>query len=134
MDLPLNHSIQNVFIQVGQFDRYAIFDFYYGSEAYQKYGATVYGYIIYKPSERAKLKLEINSDSIGDDDGQILLDGALKDEEKNRQLKTEGFYAHDISRLSALDTHPIKNQYDYNGTKDIPNTISVNFDPSLFDG
>src|SRR5690606_30107662 len=98
MDLPLNHSIQNIFIQVGQFDRYAIFDFYYGSEAYQKYGVSVYGYIIYIPSERAKLKLEINSDNIGDDNGLVLLDGALQDAEKNELLKTEGFWARDIRR------------------------------------
>ncbi|WP_159636911.1 hypothetical protein [Sphingobacterium composti Ten et al. 2007 non Yoo et al. 2007] len=134
MDLPLNHSIQNIFIQVGQFDRYAIFDFYYGSEAYQKYGNTVYGYIIYTPSERAKLKLEMNSNNIGNDDGLVLLDGALQDVEKNELLKTEGFMARDIRRLSMLDIGPIKNQYDNEGIKDIPNTINVEFSPDLFDG
>jgi len=134
MELPLNHSIQNVFVQVGQFDRYAIFDFYYGSDAYQKYGDTVYGYIIYTPSERAKLKLEINSDNIGNDDGLVLLDGALQDTEKNALLKTEGFWARDIRRLSTLDIGPIKNQYDNADVKDVPNTINIDFSPGLFDG
>lgn len=134
MDLPLKHSIQNIFIQVGQFDRYAIFDFYYGSDAYQKYGNTVYGYIIYTPSERAKLKLEINSHNVGNDDGLVLLDGALQDTEKNKLLKTEGFYARDVRSLSALDIGPIKNQYDNADVKDIPNTINVDFSPDLFDG
>ncbi len=134
MDLPLNHSIQDIFIQVGQFDRYAIFDFYYGSDAYQKYGNTVYGYIIYTPSERAKLKHEVNSNNIGDDDGLVLLNGALQDTEKNNLLKIEGFYARDIRRLSTLETRLIKNQHDNADIKDIPNTINVEFSPDLFDG
>ncbi len=134
MDLSLNYSIQNIFIQVGQFDQYAIFDFYYGSEAYQKYGNIVYGYVIYTPSERAKLKFEINSDYVGNDDGLVLLDGALSDNEKNKLLKVEGFYAKDIRRLSTLNIGPVKNQYDNAEVKDIPNTINVDFSPDLFDG
>lgn len=84
MNLPLRHSVQNIFSQVGQFDRYVIFDFYYGSEAYLKYGLTVYGYIKYTPSERAKFQKEIASGQMGNDDGLILLDGALNDPQKMR--------------------------------------------------
>ncbi len=38
MNLPLNHSIENIYVQVGQYDRYAIFDFFFNSEAYRLYG------------------------------------------------------------------------------------------------
>ncbi|GAA4204007.1 hypothetical protein GCM10022289_21140 [Pedobacter jeongneungensis] len=134
MDKPIRHSIQNIFVQVGQYDRYAIFDFYFGSEAYKKYGNTVYGYIIYSPSQRAKLKQEINSDAIGDDDGLVLLDGALQDTKINEMLQIEGFFAKDISRLSTFDLDPIKNQYDNTDKKEIPNTINIDFTPSLFYG
>jgi hypothetical protein len=134
VELPLNHSIQNIFIQVGQFDRYAIFDFYYGSDAYRKYGSMVYGYLVYKPSQRAKLKLECDSENIGNDDGLVILDGALQEPEKNQLLRTEGFYARDIARLSTLDVAPIKNQYDNAHVKEIPNTINLQFNSSGFDG
>lgn len=133
MDLLLNHSIQNIFIQVGQFDRYAIFDFYYGSEAYHKYGATVYGHIIYTPSERAKLKSEINSDNISNNDGLVRLAGALQDTAVNELLRKEGFWARDIRSMGTLDVGPIKNQYDNTDVKDIPNTIKVDFSPDYFD-
>lgn len=132
--LSLNHSIQNIFIQVGQFDRYAIFDFYYGSDAYLKYGTMVYGNVIYPPSQRARLKLEVESGCIGNDDGIVFLDGALPDLEKNQMLINEGFYARDIVRLSTLDVGPIKNQYDNPEIKDIPNTVNVKFNSSGFDG
>jgi len=128
--MPLNHSIQNIFIQVGQYDRYAIFDFYYGSDAFKKYGTTVYGHIIYTPSQRAHLKKEMESNNIGDDDGLILLDGALQDKNKNEELRTVGFMAKDVYRLSTLDIGPIKNEYENKDIKDIPNTIKIDFDAS----
>lgn len=134
VELFLKYSIQNIFMQVGQFDRYTIFDFCYGSAAYLKYGGMVYGYIIYTPSERAKLKVELQSENIGNDDGLIILDGALQDKEKNRLLSTEGFYARDIVRLSTIDIGPINNQYDNSDTKDIPNTIELKINSSKFDG
>lgn len=126
----MNHSIQNIFIQVGQFDRYAIFDFYYGSDAYLKYGQTVYGYIIYTPSQRALLKHEIESGNIGSADGLILLDGALQDSRKNQQLRYEGFMAKDVIHLSTLNTGQISNQYENNSLKEIPNTIKIEFNAS----
>lgn len=128
MEAHSNYSIQNIFYQVGQFDRYAIFDFHFDSDAYKKYGSTIYGYIIYSPSQRAKLKLEITSGNIGNDVGLILLNGALQDKTVNLLLKTEGFHTNDIKRLSTLDIDPIENQYDNPDTKEIPNTIKIDFE------
>ncbi len=133
MENDLKYSLQTIFILVGQYDRYAIFDFKFGSNAYKKYGATVYGYIIYTPSERADLKTEINSDQIGYDDGLIFLDGALKDDIINQLLKSDGFYVKDIHWVSTLDLKPIRNQYDNTDIKVIPNTINVNFSSIMFD-
>jgi hypothetical protein len=127
MDETLKYSVQTIFMQVGQYDRYAIFDFKFGSSAFQKYGATVYGYIIYSPSERADLKLEISSENIGYNDGLILLDGALEDKTINELLKSEGFYVSDVRRLSTMDLGPIQNQYDNTELKEIPNTINIDF-------
>ena len=132
MDRPLNHSVENIFTQVGQFDRYAIFDFYYGSDAYKQYGHTVYGYIIYSPTERAILKQNIQSDNIGDNDGLILLDGALQDKELNNTLATKGFWARDVQHLKAMDTKAITNEFENTDIKEIPNTITVPFNNSGF--
>ena len=131
--VALNHSIQNIFIQVGQYDRYAIFDFYFGSEAYLAYGATVYGYILYTPTQRANLTTQTRKNPVPDEDGLILLDGALQDEEKNKRLRSIGFMAKDVNRLSTLDIGQIRNHYEYQGTREIPNTINVKFDASRFD-
>lgn len=132
MELPLRHSVQNIFFQVGQFDRYAIFDFYFGSDAYHKYGGTVYGHLQYSPSERARLQKEITSDNIGNEDGLILLDGALRDPLKNKLLKSEGFYARDVARLSAMDHGEISNQYENQSLKEIPNSINIPFHSNPF--
>ncbi|TDO23726.1 hypothetical protein [Pedobacter duraquae] len=134
MKEELKYSLQTIFMQIGQYDRYAIFDFKFGSEAFNKYGSTVYGYIIYTPSQRAALKAQTNSGEIPYEDGLIILDGALQDPETNKLLKSDGFYVHDIRSLSTMDLGPIANQYDNTQTKDIPNTITLDFSPSLLDG
>jgi hypothetical protein len=134
MEEELKYSFQTIFMQIGQYDRYAIFDFKYGSEAFQKYGSTVYGFIIYSPSQRAALKVETNSEDIHYEDGLIILDGALQDPEINQTLRSDGFYVHDINRISTMDLGSITNQYDNTQIKEIPNTLTVDFSPGLLEG
>ncbi|WP_293744884.1 hypothetical protein [uncultured Pedobacter sp.] len=134
MEEELKYSFQTIFLQIGQYDRYAIFDFKYGSEAFLKYGSTVYGFIIYTPSQRAALKIQTSSEAIPYEDGVIILDGALRDQKINKILRSDGFYVHDIKRLSTMDIGPFTNQYDNTHIKAIPNTITIDFSPDLLDG
>jgi hypothetical protein len=132
MDSTLDYSIENIYIQVGQYDRYAIFQFYPGSEAYQLYGSTVYGDVLYTPSERERLKSVIRSDRTCSSDGRIFLKGALRNNKLNTQLKNIGFQASDIRRLSTMDIEPLKNEYENPGIKRIPHTININFESGSF--
>ncbi|MBB2145755.1 hypothetical protein GM921_09675 [Pedobacter sp. LMG 31464] len=127
-------SIQSIFSAIGQYDRYAIFNFLRGSAAFETYGGTVYGYIIYLPSERARLKQEMEAGNTSSDDGTIFLDGALQDKEKNQRLLTKGFLSTDIASINIMDLGPIKNQYDETNVKEIPNTINIDFHPEFLSG
>ncbi|MBE9584022.1 hypothetical protein IM792_06135 [Mucilaginibacter sp. JRF] len=126
MTKTLNHSIENIYIQVGQYDRYAIFDFYYNSSAFLKYGSTVHGLIIYTPLERATLEEAIMPGNNSNNDGLIKLD-VVEDNPFYKELRTSGFYARDISRLSALDSRPIEKVYKSSLIKEIPNTVEIKF-------
>jgi hypothetical protein len=131
MELPLNHSIENIYYQVGQYDRYAVFDFYFNSNAHKTYGNTVHGLIIYTPAERLILEEAIQPGNASNNDGQIHLDASLKDDILNNKLRIEGFRASDVARLSAVDSGPIRKAYGVDGVKEIPNTITINFTPSF---
>ncbi|MES2277289.1 MAG: hypothetical protein V4592_14775 [Bacteroidota bacterium] len=130
-DTP-DYSIENIYTQVGQYDRYAIFQFYPGSAAYQSYGSTVYGDVLYTPSERERLKTVIQSDNDNHSNGQVFLKGALRNKELNAQLKTIGFQASDISHLSTMDIDSVKNEYDNRTTKRIPHTVNIDFESGSF--
>ena len=132
MDDTLDYSIENIYAQVGQFDRYAIFQFYPGSAAFQLYGSTVYGDVLYTPSERERLKAVIDADRVSNCDGRIFLKGALRNKALNLQLKNIGFLASDINRLSTMDMESVKNEYESKGTKRIPHTINVDFERGSF--
>lgn len=123
----LAHSIENIYIQAGQYDRYSIFAFYPNSSSFLKYGGEVYGYIIYKPSERKELEkvLELTIDEMTSTDGLVHLDGALRNSQLNKLLLDDGFMASDIMRLSCMDSRPIKKVYGEQTNKEIPNTITV---------
>lgn len=132
MNKPLNHSIENIYAQVGQYDRYAIFDFYFKSEAYLKYGGSVHGLIIYTPSERLKLEEAIMPGNNSNHDGTVRVD-ANNGDLFYHELKTVGFNASDVVRLSALDSGPVSKKYRADGIKEITNTINVSI-PFSTDG
>lgn len=122
----LVHSIENIYIQAGQYDWYCSFDFYFNSEAWNKYEGSANGLLIYTPTERTKLESIINSSEISFSDGIIKLDTGEQNEEKKKLLIEEGFKASDIRAFYTVGPRPSKS-YGENTVKEIPNTINIDF-------
>jgi hypothetical protein len=99
----LVYSVEDIYKYGGQFDKWLVFYFHYGSNAYNLYGMTAYGHVIYKKKERDNLERIIDSEYYHKTDGKILLDGACDDQTNSSRLKTEGFQASDVSQILTHD-------------------------------
>lgn len=127
----LLYSIEDIYSFSGQEDKYSIFHFYPTSEAFKKYGDMVYGWIQYKKKERDALEEKIKVPSCERTDGKVILNGALQDDAKNTLLKDEGFLASEVMKFYNTNHHDSRGkQYGKPGTKEIPNTINIKFDPT----
>jgi hypothetical protein len=127
MDVELNHSVENIYSQAGQYDHYTVLDFYFKSPSYLTYGSHVHGLLLYMPSERAILEEAIQPGNNSNHDGIIRMNSNLKDEELHKRLATEGVPASDIRRVSVVNAGNNKKAYKGIGVKQIPNTINVKF-------
>ena len=123
----LVYSSEDIYNYGGQFDKYMVFWFHYGSDAYSTYGSTAYGHVIYKRKERENLETIIANKNYNKTDGKILIDGACEKEINILRLKAEGFKASEVSQILTHDNLKEK-QYRKKGLKKIPNTIEVPVD------
>lgn len=126
-------SIEDMFRLVGQFDKYVIIYFYRTSESYQTYGEEVHGHIIYGRNARNSLTEIIKNENHQRSDGKILLDTINISEDKINNLKTKGFMASEIFKISTFDHDPNDVVYQKKGLKKIPNTIETTFESRNFD-
>jgi hypothetical protein len=130
----LLHSVEDIYAFSGQEDKYSVFTFYPTSESFKKYGDMVYGWLQYRKKERDALEEKIKKTPYERTDGKIILEGALQDEAKNILLKTEGFLASEVMKFHNMNHHDSREkQYGKPGTKKIPNTINIKFDPTRTD-
>jgi len=134
MDRQLNHSIENIYSNVGQYDhRYVVFYFYYNSESYKEFGNSVHGLLIYTPSERAILEEAIQPGNNSNNDGMVKLDSNLKEKALHNKLVRVGFPASDVSSMSTVDSTPPVKTYGSKEIKKIPNTITIEYKVSKGD-
>lgn len=126
-------SVEDMFRMVGQFDKYVIIYFYRTSESFQNYGEEVHGHIIYGRNSRNSLTEIISQENHPRSDGKILFDTIRIDDEKIKKLKTEGFLASEIFKISTFDHDPNEVNYKKKGIKKIPNTIETTFESGNFD-
>ncbi len=119
--IGLVYSIEEVYELFGQFDRFAVFNFYQNSEAYRKFGKQVYGHVQYDVRERHTLEERIKDKAIRTD-GIILLKGFANDNthQQNPQLLTEGFLASDIQSMQKVELGSAEKMYKKEGEKEIP--------------
>lgn len=123
----LVYSSEDIYKYGGQFDKYLVFWFHYGSDAHSKYGGIAYGHVIYKRKERKNLETIIANKNYNRTDSKILIDGSCDNKINSSRLKTEGFQASEVSQILTHDNLKEK-QYRKEGIKKIPNTIQIPVD------
>ncbi|MGM9478410.1 hypothetical protein ACS5PU_18435 [Pedobacter sp. GSP4] len=124
----LNFSVEDLFVHAGQYDKFVSVEFYRNSDAFAKYGESVNGMIVYGRKQRKDLTGSILVENYERNDGIILFNSKVKDQELNWQLKTEGFLASEVCSISTFTEDPNEVVYRKPGKREIPNTITIPFD------
>lgn len=128
-------SVEELYSMYGQYDKYISIEFHKYSESAQKYGKNIGGVIIYQKSERENLEENLSKAKIPRTNSYVRFDANMpKDlsDELIKEIKETGFKSGDIHEILATGLPKIK-AYNQSGKKEIPNTLTVNFNPSDFD-
>ncbi|MGI9582280.1 hypothetical protein ACR1PO_13760 [Chryseobacterium sp. RRHN12] len=128
-------SSEDLYAMYGQYDKYISIEFHKFSESAKKFGRNISGIIKYLKSEREQFDSLLTQNTTQRTDGLIKIDC---DQEKDLtiqqkiELKELGFRSSDVYQILTTNLPKVKS-YDQPGRKEIPNTITVNFDPTDFD-
>lgn len=129
-------SVEELYAVYGQYDRkYISIEFHKFSESASKFDRNIAGVLTYYKKEREALEDAISKENVPRTNGLVKIDCSkhekLSDEQK-KELIENGFVSGDIYEVLASD-FPVAKSYNQTGVKEIPNTITVNVDPSDFD-
>ncbi|MDO3427235.1 hypothetical protein QWT87_20345 [Chryseobacterium sp. APV1] len=128
-------SSEDLYAMYGQYDKYISIEFHKFSESAKKFGRNISGIIKYLKSEREQFDSLLTQNTTQRTDGLIKIDC---DQEKDLtiqqkiELKELGFRSSDVYQILTTNLPKVKS-YDQPGRKEIPNTITVNFDSTDFD-
>ena len=129
-------SVEEIYAIYGQYDsKYLTIELHKFSESAAKFGRSISGVIFYLKTEREELEKVIAGENVPRTNGMIKIDCSKHDKLNDAQkaeLSQVGFKSGDIYEVLALNLPNVKS-YNQSGYKEIPNTITVNFDPSDFD-
>ena len=129
-------SVEELYAMYGQYDRkYISIEFHKFSESAAKFGRNIGGVLTYYKKEREELEDAISKENVPRTNGLVKIDCSkhekLSDEQK-KELIENGFVSGDIYEVLASNL-PVAKSYNQTGIKEIPNTITVNVDPTDFD-
>lgn len=129
-------SVEELYAMYGQYERkYISIEFHKFSESAAKFGRNIGGVLTYYKKEREALEDAISKENVPRTNGLVRIDCSknekLSDEQK-KELIENGFVSGDIYEVLASD-FPVAKSYNQTGIKEIPNTITVNVDPTDFD-
>lgn len=132
----IQFSVEELYAMYGQYDRkYISIEFHKFSKSAAKFGRNIGGVLTYYKKEREALENAISKENVPRTNGLVKIDCSkyekLSDEKKN-ELIENGFVSGDIYEVLASD-FPVAKSYNQTGIKEIPNTITVNVDPTDFD-
>ncbi len=128
-------SIEELYSMYGQYDKYISIEFHKYSESAKKFGSNIGGVIIYQKSEREQLESILSQNDIPRTNSFVKFDANMPEnlsKELIKDLQENGFKSGDIYEILTTDLPKIK-AYNQSGKKDIPNTLTVNFNPTDFD-
>ena len=125
-------SVEELYYMYGQYDKFVGIEFHKFSDAAKKFGRNIGGIFIYGRKERESLEAAIASGNVPRTNALVKLDAGsvygLTDEQE-KELAEVGFMSGDIYETLATNS-PLVNTYTQKGKKEIPNTISIKFDPT----
>lgn len=136
LEKEFQFSVEELYSMYGQYEnRFISIEFHKFSESAKKYGRNIRGCIYYPKYEREELEAVTNSEEIPRTNGMVKLevseDIELSDELK-QELKDNGFQSGDVYQILSLNLPSIKS-YGFEGQKEIPHTIDIEFDPTGLD-
>jgi hypothetical protein len=129
-------SVEELYAMYGQYEnKYIAIEFHKFSESATKFGRNISGEIIYIKKEREALEKTVSEGNVPRTNGIVKIncsnDNNLSTEQKNYLIEN-GFISGDIYEI-LVSNLPSNKSYNQSGIKEIPNTITVNFDPTDFD-
>lgn len=128
----MNFSYEEIFSMYGQFDTFVSLHFHPGSDAFNKYGQSLMGTFIYTLDERRNLEQLLKNENVSRSNKAIKFKPAKAEkslsEAQRIELDKTGILNGDIYEVATVN-RPRQNRFKAVGEKDIPNTLTVNFDP-----
>lgn len=129
-------SVEELYAMYGKYDRkYISIEFHKFSESATKFGRNIGGVLTYYKKEREALEDVISKENVPRTNGLVKIDCSKNEkmsDEQKKELAKNGFISGDIYEVLASD-FPVAKSYNQTGIKEIPNTITVNVDPTDFD-
>lgn len=128
-------SIEELYGMYGQYDKYISIQFHKFSESAYKFGRNISGTLIYRKSEREALENSLSEENVPRTNGYAKIDSTNCEEltkELKEKLLEDGFKSGDIYEI-LVSNLPSSKSYNQIGRKEIPNTITLNIDPTDFD-
>jgi hypothetical protein len=125
----MNFSNEELYAMYGQFDTNITITFHYNSAAYQIFGSTLMGSIIYAEDQRRDLEAAIHTPPVARTDVKIrFLPSPIEHltAEQYEQAERFGFLCSDIYEILSYN-RPRTNVFTEKGKLEIQNTITVNF-------
>jgi hypothetical protein len=129
-------SMEELYNMYGQFEnKHLNIEFHKFSQSAQKFGRNISGTLLYYKREREELEEIISKENVKRTNGLVKIDCSNDNnltKEQKRELAENGFISGDIFEILTLNLPTIKS-FNVPGPKEIPNTITVNIDPTDFD-
>ncbi|MFV8465816.1 hypothetical protein [Flavobacterium sp. LB1P62] len=129
-------SVEELYAMYGQYEnKYITIEFHKFSESATKFGRNISGVAIYYKKEREALEKAISEENVPRTNGMVKINCSNDENLSNGQkadLIENGFKSGDIYEI-LVSNLPSNKSYNQLGIKNIPNTITVNFDPTDFD-
>ncbi len=129
-------SVEEIYAMYGQYEnKYLTIEFHKYSESAIRFGRNISGHLYYNKSEREELEKIISDLNVPRTNGLIKIDCSHDNKLESHQkaeLYQNGFLSGDIYEILSVNQPNIKS-YNQAGKKEIPNTITINFDPTDFD-
>jgi hypothetical protein len=129
-------SVEELYAMYGQYDNKCIsIEFHKFSESAKKYGRNIAGVLTYYKKEREELEKIITEKEVPRTNGMVRIDCSANEElgdVQKKELFEIGFKSGDVFEVLATN-YPTVKSYNQTEKKEIPNTITIDFDPTFFD-